>query len=89
LTLAYGYVCALCHDAAVREQRLLKDAEVTAKFEKTIKGTFCPEFAAAQHRVTLKRLFSLVLFLDRAKVRNSSRPHGRCGQWAVWGGGCA
>jgi hypothetical protein len=46
---------------------VLRDADVTAKFEKTIKGVFCPEFARSQHRVTLKRLFALVLFLDRAK----------------------
>jgi hypothetical protein len=45
LTLAYGYVCALCHDAAVRDQRLLKDAEVTAKFD---------AYKVQQHEATIK-----------------------------------
>ena len=46
---------------------MLRDADVTAKYEKSIKGVHCAEHARSQHRVTLKRLFALVLFMDRAK----------------------
>ena len=48
-------------------QRVLRDAALTAKYDKTVKGVFCPEHDRAQQRRSLKLLLSLVLFLDRAK----------------------
>ena len=49
-------------------QRVLRDASITAKYEKSIKGVFCAEYTRAQHRRSLKQLLALVLFLDAAKV---------------------
>jgi abnormal spindle-like microcephaly-associated protein len=49
-------------------QRLLRDADITANFEKTTRGVQCKEHALAQRTKALKRLLALVLFLDRAKL---------------------